>query len=64
VTAPESLPTDLATAHALILAERTARLQAEVVAAKAQAAATGAQAEAASGCGVVPAQAACAAALS
>jgi len=48
VTAPESLPTDLATAHALILAERTARLQAEVFAAKAQAAATGAQAEAAS----------------
>jgi transposase len=48
VTAPESLPTDLAAAHAVILAERTARLQAEAVAAKAQAAATSAQAEAAS----------------
>ena len=48
MTAPESLPTDLAAAHALILAERAARLQAEAVAAKAQAAATGAQAETAS----------------
>jgi transposase len=48
VTAPESLPTDLADAHAMILAERAARLQAEAVATKAQAAATNAQAEAAS----------------
>src|SRR5215470_4165752 len=48
MTAPESLPTGLAAAHAMILAERAARLQAEAVAATAQAAATSAQAEAAS----------------
>src|SRR5215467_12842109 len=48
MTAPESLPTDLAAAHAMILAERAARLQAEAIAATAQAAAASAQAEAAS----------------
>jgi transposase len=37
VTASESLPTDLATAHAIILAERAARLEAEAVAASAKA---------------------------
>jgi transposase len=47
VTSPESLPTDLADAHALIRAERTARLEAEAVAARAQAAAASAKAEAA-----------------
>jgi len=47
VTAPESLPTDLAAAHALILAERAARLEAEAIAASAQAEAASAQAEAA-----------------
>jgi hypothetical protein len=47
VTARESLPTDLANAHAMILAERAARLQAEVVAASAQAEAESAKAEAA-----------------
>ena len=47
MTAPESLPTDLAAAHALILAERAARLQAEALAASAQAAAASAKAEAA-----------------
>jgi transposase len=47
VTTPESLPTDLAAAHAMIIAERTARLQAEAVAASAQAEATSAKAEAA-----------------
>jgi transposase len=47
VTARESLPTDLAAAHAMILAERAARLQAEVVAASAQAEAASAKAEAA-----------------
>jgi hypothetical protein len=46
VTARESLPTDLAAAHAMILAERAARLQAEVVAASAQAEAASAKAEA------------------
>jgi transposase len=35
--APESLPTDLAAAHALIRAERAARLAAEAEAARAQA---------------------------
>jgi transposase len=35
--AVESLPPDLATAHAMILAERAARLEAEAVAARAQA---------------------------
>jgi hypothetical protein len=35
-TIPESLPTDLAAAHAMILAERAARVQAEAVAALAQ----------------------------
>jgi transposase len=43
----ESLPSDLAAAHAMILAERSARLQAEAVAANAQAAAASAQAAAA-----------------
>jgi transposase len=47
VTASESLPTDLAAAHAMIIAERAARLQAEAVAASAQAEATNAKAEAA-----------------
>jgi transposase len=37
VTASESLPTDLAAAHAMILAERAARLEAEAVAASARA---------------------------
>jgi transposase len=37
VTASESLPTDLAAAHAMILAERAARLEAEAVAASAKA---------------------------
>jgi transposase len=36
-SAPESLPSDLAAAHAMILAERTARLEAEAVAANAKA---------------------------
>jgi transposase len=45
VTAPESLPADLAAAHALILAERAARLEAEAVAASAQAEAANAQAD-------------------
>src|SRR3974390_2048224 len=44
MTAPESLPTDLAAAHAIILAERTARLQAEALAASAQAEAASAKA--------------------
>jgi transposase len=43
----ESLPSDLAAAHAMILAERAARLEAEAVAASAQAAAASAKAEAA-----------------
>ncbi len=47
MTARESLPTDLAAAHAMILAERAARLQAEAVAASAQAEAASAKAEAA-----------------
>jgi transposase len=47
VTAPESLPTDLAAAHALIVAERAARLEAEALAAKAQAEAVSAKAAAA-----------------
>ena len=37
MTASESLPTDLVAAHAMILAERAARLQAEAAAANAQA---------------------------
>jgi transposase len=38
VTSPsESLPTDLAAAHAMIIAERAARLRAEAVAASAKA---------------------------
>ena len=45
MTAPESLPTDLAAAHAIILAERTARLQAEALAASAQAEAASAKAD-------------------
>jgi transposase len=45
VTASESLPSDLAAAHAMILAERTARLQAEAVAAIAKAEAANAQAD-------------------
>src|SRR4029079_12329927 len=36
-SSPESLPTDLAAAHAMILAERSARLEAEAVAANAKA---------------------------
>src|SRR5262244_2518346 len=36
-SAPESLPSDLAAAHAMILAERAARVEAEAVAAQAQA---------------------------
>jgi len=47
VTASESLPTDLAAAHAMIIAERAARLQAEAVAASAQAEAASAKAGAA-----------------
>ena len=43
----ESLPTDLATAHAMILAERAARVEAEALAASAQAAAVNAEADAA-----------------
>jgi transposase len=45
MTTPESLPTDLAAAHAIILAERTARLQAEALAASAQAEAASAKAD-------------------
>lgn len=37
MTASESLPTDLAAAHAMIIAERAARLEAEAVAASAKA---------------------------
>jgi transposase len=48
VTASESFPTDLAAAHAVIRAERAARVQAEALAASAQAAAASAKAEAAS----------------
>ena len=44
----ESLPSDIAAAHAMILAERAARLEAETAAANAQAAAASAQAMAAS----------------
>jgi transposase len=44
VTTSESLPTDLAAAHAMILAERAARLQAEAVAASAKAEAADANA--------------------
>jgi len=47
VTASESFPTDLAAAHAVIRAERAARVQAETLAASAQAAAASAKAEAA-----------------
>jgi transposase len=36
-SSPESLPPDLAAAHAMILAERSARLEAEAVAANAKA---------------------------
>jgi hypothetical protein len=46
-SAPESLPTDLADAHAMIIAERAARLEVETVAASAQAKAARAQTEAA-----------------
>jgi len=45
VTTSESLPTDLAAAHAMILAERAARLEAEAVAASAKAEAASAQAD-------------------
>ena len=45
MTVPESLPTDLVAAHALILAERVARLQAEAAAASAKAEAASAQAD-------------------
>jgi transposase len=44
---PESLPSDLAAAHAMILAERAARVQAEAFAASAQETAVTAQADAA-----------------
>jgi len=43
--APESLPSDLAAAHAMILAERAARVEAEAVAASAKAEAATAQAD-------------------
>jgi len=43
--AVESLPSDLASAHAMILTERAARLEAEAVAASAKAEAAGAQAD-------------------
>ena len=43
----ESLPTDLAAAHAMIIAERAARVEAEALAASAQAAAVNAEADAA-----------------
>jgi transposase len=43
----ESLPTDLASAHAMILAERAARVEAEALAASTQAAATSAEVKAA-----------------
>jgi transposase len=43
--AAESLPSDIAAAHAMILAERAARLEAEAVAASAKAEAAGAQAD-------------------
>ena len=46
-SASESLPSDLSAAHAMIVAERAARLEAEAVAASAQAEAALAQAEAA-----------------
>lgn len=44
VTTSESLPTDLAAAHAMIIAERAARLEAEAVAASAKAEAANAKA--------------------
>ncbi|MDA9439968.1 hypothetical protein XH98_12665, partial [Bradyrhizobium sp. CCBAU 51745] len=44
MTTSESLPTDLAAAHAMILAERAARLEAEAVAASAKAEAADAKA--------------------
>jgi transposase len=44
-TAPESLPSELAAAHAMILAERAARMEAEAVAAVARAEAANAQAD-------------------
>jgi transposase len=47
VTAPESLPADLAAAHAMIRVERAARRQAEALAASAQVEAASAKAEAA-----------------
>jgi transposase len=47
-TTPESLPTELAAAHAMILAERAARVQAEAAAALAQGKAATAEAKAAS----------------
>jgi transposase len=46
-TIPESLPSDLAAAHAMILAERAGRVQAEAIAALAQGQAATAKAEAA-----------------
>jgi hypothetical protein len=45
VTAAESLPTDLAAAHALILAERAARVEAEARLVEARAEAANAQAD-------------------
>jgi transposase len=44
-TAPQSLPSDLAAAHAMILAERAARVQAEAIAASAQGEAATAKAD-------------------
>ena len=44
MTRPKSLPTDLAAAHAMIIAERAARLEAEAIAASAKAEAANAKA--------------------
>lgn len=44
MSAAESLPSDLAAAHAMILAERTARIEAEAVAARAAAVSSGTEA--------------------
>jgi hypothetical protein len=44
VSTAESLPSDLAAAHAMILAERTARIEAEALAARAAAVNSGTEA--------------------
>lgn len=44
VSAAESLPSDLAAAHAMILAERAARIEAEALAARAAAVRSGTEA--------------------